>query len=409
MTMTDSRHPFIDSAGEITEVVDLAEFFSSQDINDVEAAVWLARQLDGLTEVEEADLRDWLARDPVRKLKMEQLRGVCTRLGNLSPDDIATVEAGLFSETVLPGRERSFEQRGEDVSLVLETDNEYVSPGKKLAAKGKIREWPKLDFLLSRFSVACMAALVIVGGWMGWSYWQQQPLYAQKFATLRGQQLTVRQPDGSTFVLDTATRLDVAHYRQRREVHLLQGNASFQVEADPARPFHVMVGAVRITVLGTRFSVRHIQSYNGPDGRRVSVVVEEGRVRVSRDTANADSTPSLSVNESDSVILTAGHRVVVDERGSIGRIDRVAPASAMAWRDGRVVFDGTPLSEAIAEIERYVDTGLVITDPTVAAMRLNGSFDLRQVQVFKRVLPQALSVRLHYRAEDGKTEVVAAN
>jgi transmembrane sensor len=80
----------------------------------------------------------------------------------------------------------------------------------------------------------------------------------------------------------------------------------------------------------------------------------------------------------------------------------------MAWRAGRVVLNDTPLGDAVAEFERYFDTGLVVPDPAVAALRLNGSFDLRQAGAFKRALPEVLPVRLQTRA-DGKTEVRAVN
>ena len=252
-------------------------------------------------------------------------------------------------------------------------------------------------------AAAGLATVVLTGGWLGWNHWQQQPTFTQSFATARGQQLTARLPDGSTLRLDTATRLNVTLYRQRREVVLPHGQAMFEVQADGARPFHVLAGPMRITVLGTRFSVRHLQ--HGADAGRIKVVVEEGRVRVARAAVGSHGLAEEIGAGSDGVLLTAGQAAVADAEGRIATITATELSAALAWRDGRVVLNDTPLADAVAEFERYVDTGLVITDPAVAALRLNGSFDLRQASVFKRALPQALPVRLQARP-DGKTEVV---
>ena len=90
--------------------------------------------------------------------------------------------------------------------------------------------------------------------------------------------LKLRLPDGSALHLDTATRLNARLYRQRREVMLIEGQARFEVQADARRPFHVLAGGARITVVGTRFAVRYTPGMAGYDGVRVAV--EEGRVQV---------------------------------------------------------------------------------------------------------------------------------
>lgn len=69
-------------------------------------------------------------------------------------------------------------------------------------------------------------------------------------------------------------------------------------------------------------------------------------------------------------------------------------------------FVDTPLGHALAELERYGSTGLVLRDPTVAALRLSGTFDPRDARTLRSVLPGALPVRL--QEQDGTTEVLPA-
>ena len=72
----------------------------------------------------------------------------------------------------------------------------------------------------------------------------------------------------------------------------------------------------------------------------------------------------------------------------------------MAWREGAIIFDGQPLAQAIAEIERYTDARIVVTDPGVAALRVGGRFRTDDVQGFFQGLESALPVSVR-RTPDG--------
>ncbi|MFN3437004.1 MAG: FecR family protein [Acidovorax sp.] len=251
------------------------------------------------------------------------------------------------------------------------------------------RAWGRPTFALASL------CLVVASGWLGWSHWQQQPVFVQTVATGFGQQSEVQLPDGSTLRLDTHTRLDVTFRRQRREVILPEGQALFRVQGDTARPFDVVAGPLRITVVGTRFSVRHTPGVPGEEGVRIAV--EEGRVRVARSNA-ADPTAVVE--------LTAGQQVSSNAAGVLGPVAAVAPAGIAPWRDGRVSFDDTPLSQALAEFERYGASRLVVRDASVAALRLTGTFDPRRLDNFMRALPKVLPVQL--RTQGDTTEIIAA-
>lgn len=268
-----------------------------------------------------------------------------------------------------------------------------------LAAEAAAVRPSRRGFLVPAFSVAAVAAVAGVAGVVGWNHWQAQPVFAQDFSTQRGQQLEVRLPDDSRLRLDTATRVQVAYYRQRREVKLSAGQAVFSVHGDAARPFDVLAGPLRITVVGTRFSVRHTPGLAGDGGVRVAV--EEGRVRVRRVGADAAGDPSA-----ETLYLGAGQQTVGDAHGVLAPVSPVSTAGIAPWRDNRVSFDNTRLDQVLAELERYGDTRLVIRDAAVASLRVTGTFNPAQPDSFVRVLPQAAPVRL--RAADGVMEIVRA-
>lgn len=237
------------------------------------------------------------------------------------------------------------------------------------------------SFLKPAFVLAA-SGMAVGAGYLGWRHVLAQPVFEQAFATRRGQQLEAPLPDGSRLRLDTATRLEVRLFRDRREVTLVDGQAVFSVQADAKRPFDVLAGPLRVRVVGTRFAVRHTPGMPGADGTRVSV--EEGKVRVTHRTTDATS----------EVFLTAGRQVESDAQGVFSAVSAVAREGIAPWRDHRLSFVDTPLARALAELERYGSTGLVVNDPAVAALRLSGTFDPRDARTLRLALASALPVRL---------------
>ena len=339
----------------------------SDDALYAEAAQWQVRRHDGLTAEEEAQFQAWLALGAGRKAAYARFDKVWNGLGELPTQSVARLTASLP-----PASTRQ-----------TPSVHEHKPRGWLSGWAGVARP----------MATAALVICVAGGGWLGWNHWQAQPVYTETFATARGQQLSVELPDGSMLGLDTATRAQVTLYRDRREVRLPEGQALFTVKADAARPFHVFTERMLVTVVGTRFSVRNTRTGLA---QNVGVQVEEGRVRVSRlDEGKPAGAP---------VLLTAGQQVQSDAAGRLAPM-APAPAGAMPWREGRVNFDRTPLGQAVAEFERYGATGLVIKDPAVAALRVNGSFDLRQADAFSQTLPLVLPVQL--RARGGETEIIA--
>ena len=332
---------------------------------DRQALDWFARRQRAFTAAEEAAFDTWLRADPAHRAALERWHGDWAGLDALPADGIAQLRRQLAADKAAA---------------------DPASPTRRHWLAG-------FAAIAPRAALATVALSATGGGLLAWRHWQEQPLFASELRTLRGQQKDVTLPDGSVLRLDTDTRIAVALYRERREVTLLGGQAMFQVHGDAARPFDVLAGAVRVTVVGTRFSVRHTPGIGGADG--VQVEVAEGRVRV----AGIDGTAAAPALE-----LGAGQRVAADTQGRLGAIGQVAAAGIAPWRDGRLTFDNTPLAQVLAEFGRYGSTGLLVRDPAVAALRVTGTFDPHRLENFRRVLPRVLPVALR---EDGAvTEIV---
>lgn len=347
---------------------------------DDQALDWFVRRADGLNAADEQAFQEWLQSDPTHATAYAQWEGDWRQLDAAPSSGIAQLRANL----------------ARDKAMIAAAD---TAPRQDVRTERSPASWlsrlssASSAFFSPRALSAFASVFVLVAGFAAWNYWWQ-PVFSESYVTARGEQSDIALPDGSRMQLDTATRADVALYRGHRDVTLPQGQVRLQVASDADRPFDVLAGPLRITVVGTRFAVRYTPEIPGRDGVRVAV--EEGRVRVARAGWFGDRSE---------VELIAGQQIVANANGTLGVISNVAIADVAPWRDNRVSFDDVPLQQVLAEFERYGDSGMTVRDPAIAAMRLTGSFDPRHLENFTSVLPQALPVR--FKQTSSGMEIVA--
>lgn len=199
----------------------------------------------------------------------------------------------------------------------------------------------------------------------------------QRYTTAHGEQRSVMLADGSRVMLNTDTVLDVKLGARVRSVHLMQGEALFDVVHDAAHPFVVHANGNIISDLGTRFDVNQ-------GGEHTTVTVLEGLVNVER----GDHTAQLGRGQQ----LVAG-----DGMWRQGTAD---PAATASWSRGQLVFTATPLAQAIADANRYAQEQLVIADPRLEAIKVSGEFRIGNTHAFLRALQSAFPIRVE---QSGKT------
>lgn len=205
---------------------------------------------------------------------------------------------------------------------------------------------------------------------------REQPV---RYDTAKGQSTSLALEDGTRVTLNTNTRLRARLAAARRTVWLDKGEAYFDVTHDASRPFVVEAGTRRVTVLGTRFSVRR------DDNGQVLVTVADGRVQVSP-TSGAAAPPAI-ITRNDSLIAS-GDQVQVSHN------TEQQTASRLSWRQGRLVLDQMTLAQAVQEFNRYNKRQLVVTDPVAAQLRIGGSFNVDNIDGFARLLQQGMALKV---------------
>jgi transmembrane sensor len=232
---------------------------------------------------------------------------------------------------------------------------------------------------------AAAALLLAVGGSLYFGFAPN----GERYATPVGGLASVPMPDGSNVTLNTDSLIRIALTDTERRVELGHGEAFFEVSKDPKRPFVVRAGDKRVIAVGTKFSVRR-------EGDDIEIVVTEGKVRVEDGAARQDS----RVGGSADVFLTPGSIARADDAGVLVQRRTLPEAEEhLSWRTGRLMFRNQGLADVIAEFNRYSARKIVIEDPSIASLKIEGNFRATNVEAFVRLLESGFPVRAEVRAD----------
>lgn len=365
-----------------------------------EASAWLIRRDSGMwTPEDEARFTEWLAASTLHKVAYLRLE--------LAWEDAARLKAlgaGVAGEAPPPPGEWHlspfFESAGArpnpvaDEAAIGGPDDDSPDAPKDFTARAPSEAHPPDGALIAgrarrprlRVRHFALAATVLLAS--GITYFAlNQP--SDHYRTGVGRIESVPLQDGSRVTLNTDSEIRVHLTQAERQVTLEHGEAFFVVAKDPRRPFVVKVGDKRVIAVGTQFSVR--RGVNDAE-----VVVTEGQVRV-EDAGETLLTPGS--------IARAGDAGVLVQRKTVAEVQE-----QLSWRSGILMFRDQTLGEAAAEFNRYNERKIVIADPKVAALRIEGNFRATNVDAFVRLLENGFPVRAATEGRDvvlTSTELVA--
>jgi transmembrane sensor len=337
----------------------------SSDIVAEEAADWLVRlSSNDATAEEQREFVAWLKRSPVHLGAYLAVERTWASLGQVDAARRIDVAALLAAP---------------DTNVVR-----LSSPPPRVRVRVRSR---------SAITALAASALLACAGLI----WFQVQL-ANRFTTGVGEQRTLRLSDGSTLVLNTDTAVRVSFSDAVREVRLFHGEALFNVAKNPARPFRVRSDEVVAQAIGTSFVVRRMPA-------ETVVTVIEGEVAVV-DYAQLNVAAPMFLPEL-AVHVTAGTRADVTDNEQIRTASVANPAAVTAWRSGRLIFDGEPLVNVIAEFNRYNEVQLVLESSQLSDERISGVFDADQPLTLARFLERSGAIE-PIQPADGSIALVPA-
>jgi transmembrane sensor len=285
----------------------------------------------------------------------------------------------------------------------------------------------RMGHSLRLFAIAA-TVLVIVGAMI-----VLPRVRGQVIETERGERREVVLADGSVLQVDPETRLRVKYAGRVRRVFLDRGRALFHVAKNPNRPFLVQADDTTVRAVGTAFGVE--QRTQG-----VIVTVAEGKVAVlpaSRATGEASppkiNVPAPGTSESSTggshvtvgegakptlsqspqskgpggeVFLSANQQVRVASGGSVEPVREVDSARALAWAQGRLIFENDEVDQVVAEFNRYNRVQLTVSDSELAGQPVSGVFNAAEPEAFIAFLQSVTPVEI---VRDGDRSITIAS
>lgn len=240
-----------------------------------------------------------------------------------------------------------------------------------------------------------------ITGLVGACLWFVQPWWASgSFATEVGEQRVVTLDDGSRMRLNTDTQVRVSFDSRQRTVAVSHGEALFEVAKDAVRPFVVRASGSEVVAVGTAFSVRYGDGAAGRPGE-LAVTLIEGQVNV----RPAAGVPAGALAPDKVVAMKVGERLRLGRVGSataaIARVDRPNVEEVTAWKRSEAIFDATSLPDAVAEMNRYSRTPIVLVDQLARSnLRVSGLYRTGDNAGFANAVAHLHGLRL--RVEPGR-------
>lgn len=295
---------------------------------------WLATQKQGLTHEQALALQHWLDADRKHLLAYQESQQVEQLLSQLSKQDIQCLE----QTTTTPNQ--------------------------------SIRNLGKSPWAMA----ACFALMcVCMFGYLTWTTSLNSASFQASYQTKRGEMTDVVLPDNSTVTLGAKAALSIKFDNEQRVNKLIKGRVLFDVASDKARPFMIDTGNSTITVLGTRFFV-------DKKSHSTRVMVDHGHVQVQ--------------SHHDRIELTKGEMATINAQGI--KVSKFDPKLNLvgAFKQGRLVFDNTPLTEVFETFARHHELNYTLATNSHKDLVISGTFSASELESFVNLLPYVLPVEV---------------
>jgi transmembrane sensor len=145
-----------------------------------------------------------------------------------------------------------------------------------------------------------------------------------------------------------------------------------------------------VRALGTAFGVENRQS-------GVIVTVAEGKVAVFHSGGAGREAAA------NAPLLVANQQITVRASAEPAAVRQIDSAKALAWAQGRLIFESTPVAEAIREFNRYNRLQLRVVDAQLARRPVSGIFSAADPESFVAFIRSVVAVTVTRDDEGGIT------
>ena len=207
--------------------------------------------------------------------------------------------------------------------------------------------------------------------------------YAQISTTI-GEKKNVLLPDGTQVTLNANSILQYPKSFDGpvREVKL-NGEALFDVVRNEQKPLLVSTNSpIKIRVLGTVFNVK---SY--PEEKHVKTTLVSGKVELIKENGS-----------SETVVLSPSEQATYHKESKKINVETVRSQDVISWKQDKLIFDETPLSQVILDLERKFKVKFKVDSPELLDYKYTGTFSTIALEDVLKLL--SISSPIEYKSEN---------
>lgn len=264
----------------------------------------------------------------------------------------------------------------------VDTEKALSSVCQKMS-KGRERSKVTLVTWLQRVAAILFIPLLIAFGMQNLKPRPVEIAQMIEVKTNPGMTTTVHLPDGSIVHLNSESKLSYPSFfdTDKRKV-ALQGEAFFEVQKDPEHGFVISTPhETKIEVLGTSFNVEAFEK-----DAFVATTLIEGKVRFDY----------MKDRQSAAVLMKPGQKLTYDSSSSKVQLIETNGASEIAWKDGKIVFQATPLPEALRMLEKRFNVIFVLSNERLRRESFTGSFSHQRLERILEIFKISSNIKWRY-------------
>jgi transmembrane sensor len=214
-------------------------------------------------------------------------------------------------------------------------------------------------------------------------------------ATEKGQKFTIFLGDGTKVRLNSESSLQYpSNFSDSNRVVHLTGEAFFEIERDPLRPFSVISNDLVTTALGTAFNVNAF-----PDQNQIIISLAEGIVKINLIEVQNESDHSADFE----LLLEPGRQAIYSTIENTMHTKDFNVRKELSWKDGVIYFEDDTWKTIVNTLERWYGVEFEVRNQTLIDKLYTGSCNNESL---KNVLESlGFSKNFEFRIEEKKVYI----
>lgn len=210
---------------------------------------------------------------------------------------------------------------------------------------------------------------------------ETQNIVQLEYTTNRGIKGVVTLPDGSRVRLNSDSYIKCpSKFGSKSRNIEFSGEGFFEVVKNPAVPMIINLGhGISVKVTGTTFN---LSSYK--NDKNISALLLSGKITIVKQQPLVNK--EIEVKPNEMVLVQKSDRTV----------DLTTPKttfSTLAWKDGWLVFDETPMKEVIKKLERWHGVRIIVKDSDLLDKQFTGKFKEESISQILEMMNKVSLVR----------------